>query len=88
MTSFFYSDVNRSAHLVQQETNLEMYAVKLQSKTKPGYVRSLSYDPVDAWPRIRYRANLLLLCTQVKRLLASKSASELSWSDKLNFSVV
>ena len=26
---------------------------KLWSRTKPGYERSLSYDPVNAWPRIR-----------------------------------
>ena len=43
--------VNRP--LVQQETNLDMCEVKLRSRTKPGYVRSRSYDPVDAWPRIR-----------------------------------
>ena len=26
---------------------------KLWSRTKPGYVRSLSYDPVNVWLRIR-----------------------------------
>ena len=50
---------------------------KLQSRTKPGCVRSLSYGPVNAWPRIG-RVNLLLLCTQIGCLLASGSTLELS----------
>ena len=32
---------------------------KLRSRTKPGYVRSLSYDPVDVWSRIRQSESAL-----------------------------
>ena len=48
LSSSFNSDVNRSAHL-----NL--------MRPKPGCVRSLSYDPVDVWPRIRQSESTLAL---------------------------
>ena len=34
---------------------------KLRSRTKPGCVRSLSYDPVNVWPRIRQSESTLAL---------------------------
>ena len=50
---------------------------RLGSRTKPGHMRSLSYDPVNAWPRIKPR-DLLLLSAQIRCLLASESTSESS----------
>ena len=43
---------------------------KLQSRTKPGYLRSLSYDPVSVWPRIRQSESCFVLKLNVCLLLS------------------
>ena len=53
-----------------------MYAAELRPRAKPGYVHSLSCDPVK-FSQDLGRANLTLASTQNRRLLASKPTSEL-----------
>ena len=55
---------------------------ELFSRIKPGYVHSLSYDPVDVWPRIRYSESTLAFysnqtsaCFRVKIRIQSTSES-------------
>ena len=54
-----------------------MYAAELRPRAKPGYVHSLSCDPVK-FSQDLGRANLTLASTQNRRLLASMPTSELS----------
>ena len=53
-----------------------MYAAELRPRAKPGYVHSLSCDPVE-FSQDLGRANLTLASTQNRRLLASRPTSEL-----------
>ena len=53
-----------------------MYAAELRPRAKPGYVHSLSCDPVK-FSQDLGRANLTLASTQNRRLFASKPTSEL-----------
>ena len=53
-----------------------MYAAELRPRAKPGYVHSLSCDPVK-FSQDLGRANLTLAFTQNRRLLASRPTSEL-----------
>ena len=53
-----------------------MYAAELLPRAKPGYVHSLSCDPVK-FSQDLGRANLTLAFTQNGRLLASRPTSEL-----------
>ena len=75
-SSFFCSEVDLSTHFIRTERNPDMYAAQLRSRTKPGYVRSLSYDPVEFGQECG-RANLTLAFSQFQRLLVSMSTSEL-----------
>ena len=76
LSSFFCSEVDKSTHFIRAEKHPDMHAAWLRSRTKPGYVRSLSYDPVKFGQECG-RANLLLLSAQFQRLFASMSTSEL-----------
>ena len=50
-----------------------------------GYVCSLSYDPVDVWPRIRQSESTLAFYTQIRHLLTSESTSESDSFSHVNF---
>ena len=56
--------------------NPGVYAAELRPRAKPGYVHSLSCDPVK-FSQDLGRANLTLASTQNRRLLASRPTSEL-----------
>ena len=57
--------------------NPGVYAAELRPRAKPGYVHSLSCDPVK-FSQDLGRANLTLASTQNRRLLASSPTSELA----------
>ena len=61
--------------LIRSE-NPGVYAAELRPRAKPGYVHSLSCDPVK-FSQDLGRANLTLAFTQNRRLLASRPTSEL-----------
>ena len=62
--------------LLVRSENPGVYAGELRPRAKPGYVHSLSCDPVK-FSQDLGRANLTLASTQNRRLLASKPTSEL-----------
>ena len=82
LTSFFFllfrCQQFGSLHLTGEESGHVRSLAAVQNK--PGYVRSVSYDPVNVlmFGQEYGRANLLLLSTQIRHLLASESTSESS----------